>query len=157
MRKYLKVSLLISIIIMISFIWSNSLKSPNESVKQSGEVAKVIETIITHNGQKQLSGFGSWIIENVRKIAHFVEFFSLAVLITTYIALFYSEKKFNYSYVSLVIIVAIIDEIIQIFTNRGAMVIDVLIDSAGGLLGFIFVVFIKCILYIIKNKRKNYE
>lgn len=83
----------------------------------------------------------------IRKLAHFTEFFILGGYLW-----FLFKNKISYLFA---VIVAIIDEIIQIFTpGRTAKVLDVLIDSLGSLLGFIcvMIIFYKISKYKEKNK-----
>ncbi len=68
----------------------------------------------------------------VRKTAHFVEFFILGVLVFLFINTFDINKKIIIS-ILFCFIIACCDEFHQMFSiNRGPGVIDVLIDTFGG-------------------------
>ena len=69
----------------------------------------------------------------VRKIAHVVEFFLLSILTS----IFWKRKPIRNLYTGL--IVALLDETIQVFTGRGALVTDIWIDMIGVGIGTVIV------------------
>lgn len=80
----------------------------------------------------------------VRKIAHVVEFFLLSILTS----IFWKRKPIRNLYTGL--IVALLDETIQVFTGQGALVTDIWIDMIGVGIGTV----ISC-LVLSKEKRKD--
>lgn len=86
----------------------------------------------------------------IRKLAHFTEFFILGGYLC-----FLFKKKISYLFA---VLAAFIDETIQIFTpGRSAKILDVLIDSTGALLGFIFIMLIFYKINNFKEKKKTTE
>lgn len=80
----------------------------------------------------------------VRKIAHVFEFFLLSILTS----IFWKRKPIRNLYTGL--IVALLDETIQVFTGQGALVTDIWIDMIGVGIGTV----ISC-LVLSKEKRKD--
>ena len=130
-NKTLQILLTILIIATIVFIFGNSVMPPDLSSKQSDGVASIIEKIIPID-----TTFGSFIHENIRKIAHFTEYGLLGIEIAIYVML-YAEEKLKQAAFSTFIPFAVgfTDETIQIFSGRGPSVADVWID-VGGFLSF---------------------
>lgn len=118
----------------ICFIFGNSLESREVSKEKSGAVMEIVEPLF-----ECFVGEGNVTNHLIRKTAHFVEFFTLGVLLTARLLLaFLSKEKQRYSEWSVPIgalasgvLVAATDETIQIFSHRGAQVKDVLLDSSG--------------------------
>lgn len=74
----------------------------------------------------------------IRKSAHFIEYFILAVLFSSCL------KKQSLKWIEMIIyplffvlVIAVGDEFIQSFVGRGSNVRDVLIDFSGGVIGII--------------------
>ena len=69
--------------------------------------------------------------KNLRKIGHFVEFAILGTEVALFVLFF--ARKLRYGIFSLIFspLVALFDETIQIFSNRGPSITDVWIDTAG--------------------------
>ena len=83
----------------------------------------------------------------VRKTAHITEYFILFILIYINIKEYKIKDIYKVSII-LSILYAIFDEFHQLFINeRSGKVTDVLIDSVGVIIGYLFIKFI--------NKRKN--
>lgn len=119
----------------IWLIWSNSMQSPEASAARSRYVAELLGRFLggIFGAQSSLVVFAQ---THVRKIAHAVEF---ALLGVTSVAMLAILGRVNIHMVVhaafLVLLVAVADETIQVFTNRGASVLDVVLDFAGGLAG----------------------
>ncbi|MBO4601331.1 MAG: VanZ family protein [Bacilli bacterium] len=89
----------------------------------------------------------SILIPMVRKTAHITEYFILFILIYINIKEYKIKDIYKVS-ILLSILYAIFDEFHQLFINeRSGKVTDVLIDSVGVIIGYLFIKFI--------NKRKN--
>lgn len=125
MKKLSKIKYIIPFLIII-FIFSNSLKNGIESSNSSNFVTDIVYKIF--------KGDYNTLSYIVRKLAHFTEFFILGIF--SYI---------GYKYYSLIFVVAtaFLDELIQLFVEgRTSSIIDVLIDTSGGVLGIGLVILI---------------
>ena len=141
-----KTLLIIGILINI-FIWTNSLMPSNLSSSQSGLIVNLIYPVF-----KNVFDVNTFTTV-VRKLAHFTEFMFLAIIFSYY---FKSINIKNPYLITMIygLIVAIIDETIQLFIpGRAGLIIDVLIDFSGVITG-VLVVFIisKIRLKHINNK-----
>ena len=130
---------IITALIMIA-IFRFSADNAEESNKISMGLLDIVITYI-----------GNFISHNVlREIAHFIEFTALGFFMTGAIFNTFDKLKF---YIPLIpcVVYAVSDEIHQIFVpDRAFEIVDILIDSAGALLGIlIFILIVK----IIKSKR----
>lgn len=134
----------IAIVLCIVFIWSNSMKSIPNSLGQSEGIRAIVESILINFGFEEIINSAYWNADSFRKLAHFIEFGGLAMIITSYA---YFSKK-SYLLVLSIIPIAMIDEIIQIFSKRGPRISDVCIDCMGGLFGCIFILIV---IYVIKK------
>ena len=151
--KAIKIILIALIVLIIAFIWSNSIRSRVESEAQSGAVKNVVENFLTSGGSKPASMGAEWIIGNIRKLAHFAEYFALSLFLSAYALIFGKAMRAKVLVVLISAPVAAIDETIQIFSNRGAALSDVLLDISGAALGF--AVTFSSILLVRKLKRKR--
>lgn len=133
---FIYIILSLAILLTVGFIFSNSIKSPEESSKQSQEVVDTLRPIVDPNGQisdKDLT-------HKVRKSAHFLEFALLGFELS--LLTFFAKKRFSVNALiysaSLSLLIATVDEYIQSLTNRGSSVTDVLIDLSGACTGILF-------------------
>ena len=145
-NKTLQILLIILIIATIAFIFGNSVMPPDASSKQSDEVAGIIGRIIPTD-----TAIGSFIHQNIRKIAHFVEYGLLGLEIAIYVIL-YTEKKLNQAALSILVPFAVgfTDETIQIFSGRGPSITDVWIDVFGFVFFSLIVYFVSIVLIFIR-------
>ena len=131
-RKVLAFSLLF---FCLWFIWSNSMLPPEESSRRSKMVAeslaRFLRIFVPDN-----STVTRYLLQNVRKVAHAVEFFTLGSVCAVILLLL---KQVNIHMalhaVLLLLAVAVSDETLQLFSRRGAQVSDILLDFAGGMSG----------------------
>ncbi|MFC2145630.1 VanZ family protein [Actinomycetota bacterium] len=150
-------SLLILIILCISFIFLNSFMNADQSKEESGRIVKAIEKVVNtlykDNTPEKVTRFLKTTFNNIlRDLAHFLEFLILGILTMLYS---YRFKSTVFKRVSLVlffcILIALIDEIIQFFSPGRAMELyDLLLDSSGSIIGIILIL----LLHKIKEKRK---
>lgn len=139
-------------LLVIAFIFYNSLKNADESSKDSGFVLMVLKSILDYL-HIDYTAFAdmSFII---RKLAHFTEFFMLGA--SAYFMLFaYGLDKLKRSLISpgIVLLTAISDELIQLTSpGRAGQIRDVIIDFSGGLTA---VLILSLIFYIIDRKRQK--
>lgn len=117
------------IVLTVAFIWSNSLKSQEQSSVRSGEVYGTVKAVLD-------GVFGEDVVpvthHGIRKAAHFSEFLLLG---TEFCLLFIALKKESFKgYLHILpygLFVAAIDEGLQTLSDRGAAFTDVLIDLSG--------------------------
>ena len=150
MRKFVKrlseIILLLLIISTVAFIFTQSTKSKEESKSDSDKVGEIIEEIIPPE-----TPAGDFVQTNLRKIAHFTEFFLLGCEVSVFVSLFCTSKfSIPLSY-AFGLLIASIDETIQIFSKRGPALRDVMIDFFG----FLSSTFIIYTLSIIVKKCKQ--
>lgn len=132
MNKKRKIAIILSalaVVLTLCFIWGNSLLGKLASAQGSARVydafAKPVFDFL----------FGEGVVshEAFRKITHGAEF----ALLGLEICALFSAAKINFgavSYVKLLpcgFVVAFLDETLQIFSGRGASIIDVWIDFGG--------------------------
>lgn len=150
-RKAIIVILSVLIALTVGFIWSNSIRSISQSSDQSGEAYSRLQKILDFI-------FGKGVITHAifRKLAHFGEFFLLSIEINL---LFVAIKKYRISRVYLPLLfglfVAIIDEIIQIFSRRGSSVLDVLLDFSGVATATLIILLIMLIIIKKRNSKSH--
>lgn len=113
------------IILMLAFIWGNSMLPKQESSDLSSDVVSFIQKLLPEGMSPDTAN------HIVRKAAHFGEFFILGFFMCMR---FLKEPDGPFTPLFFCISAAIIDETIQIFTGRGPSVFDVMIDSAGAAL-----------------------
>ena len=114
-------------LLTVIFIFSNSMLSPDKSAETSGRLADIIAAIFPPE-----TPIGAFLVNNLRKIAHFVEFAFLGTTVSALVALFAKNKKTMIP-ISAVFgfFVAFFDETLQIFSGRGPMIADVWLDVSG--------------------------
>ena len=137
-------------LLCVAYIWGNSLKSIPESAAQSTLVAEMIRPVLDPQEKLTPDVFHNL----VRKLAHLVEFFVLGVFVCGFtinlgVAL---EKMLVSLPMLIVLIVAVGDEFIQYFTERGSQVTDVVLDFSGALAGLLFAAILYRIIVKIKTK-----
>ncbi len=143
-----KIFYLLCTILIVIFIFYNSIQNGDESSKASMSVLTFINNIFTKiNLDFQMEG------NFVRKLAHFIEFFIFGnFLMLTFIS--FTNKTFSIIGFAMffVTFVPVIDEYIQIFSvGRTSSVKDILLDFFSGLAGIILV----CVYSNLKSKINN--
>ena len=130
MKKSKKFAIVLDSILILAtlcFIWGNSILSKTQSSAGSGKLFLKFQPFFDRV-------FGEGVITHniFRKITHFCEFGLLGIEVFVLHALLHKIKPVNLILVLIYgLAVASVDEIIQIFSNRGARVFDVLIDFWG--------------------------
>ena len=149
MRKVIIFALLL--VIIIGFIWGNSMKTVEQSSAQSTSIVDLLRPLLDPYGKLDRSEFHNL----VRKLAHLVEFGVLGLLAVGFSASLgdYLEKRFVSLPILVVLLVAVIDEYIQYFTGRGSLVTDVVLDFSGALLGMGAVVLLLWAMKWIKRRK----
>lgn len=156
--KVKKTIFVVLLVILIGFIFSMSGENAEKSYNTSGQTIRVVLSIVPEF-EKQPEEVKVNIIEElqfiVRKSAHFIGYMILGILASGLI-LHYENINKKYPLAFLIcVIYAISDEIHQLFVpGRSGQVRDVLIDSAGSLLGIILVMAFVKILIKFNKKHK---
>lgn len=144
-RKIFLVADIIIICLTLAFIWGNSMLSQVQSAGESEQV---------YGGIKELldTVFGVGVITEglIRKFAHFFEFFVLAVELNLVFVILKDKRALGFIFSLLFgLFVAFFDETLQIFSGRGALITDVILDFSAVVL--VTAVFI--LIYIIRKKK----
>ncbi|MBO7304712.1 MAG: VanZ family protein [Clostridia bacterium] len=147
-RKVIQVILIVLIALNVAFIFSQSMLPPAKSTEVSDTVGDIVEEIIPPE-----TSVGGFVQNNVRKLAHFFEFFTLGVLVATYVAVFLPKLKWVLHTLPVGFIVAVLDETIQIFSDRGPSVRDVWIDFSGFLCASIAFYLLYALTVLVIRKR----
>lgn len=144
-RMILCVALLV---LLLAFIWGNSLLPGQESGDLSGFVGRIFSAIFPF--LDLTSGVGSFLL---RKCAHFSEFAALGVVLCWLFGMTQENPwRAGLFPVFCGAIAAIIDENLQRFSpGRYCSIVDVGIDSAGVLTGVVLLLMISCIVRRIQD------
>ena len=120
-------------LLMLLFIYGQSMLPPDESGEMSGLVLMFLRPIMNLFPTLDLDTFHILI----RKAAHFTEY----ALFSLFFTMFVRKIKWKSLLFSLPVslIVAASDEFLQKFTGRGSSVWDVLLDFSGALFAFLIV------------------
>ena len=150
-RRILILIILIALVICsTAFIFANSSMDNEHSHGTSG----AITDIITSTDDTEERNHIEYVI---RKLAHVVEFAVLGLSVAC-LAIFifhvYKQSTFGYG-CFFVLLVAVIDEHIQSFSDRFSSTSDILLDFFGSLLGFLGAIVAYFIVrYFIKRKKR---
>lgn len=117
----------------MGLIFTQSLKSPERSARESGIVAEFLDPILD---KAQISAEKREPF--VRKLAHFTEFFIFGGLLVGAVRL-KTTALWRYTVYPLFVSLAtaVTDEYLQRFSRRGSSVADVLIDFSGAVVGIL--------------------
>lgn len=150
----LRIIVFICFFASLSFIFGNSLLPKGESASVSGGVQGVIEAIVGED-----SPIAEFFRQYLRKIAHVTEFALLAIEVTLLRFLYDKRSCSDFIHsLSFGLFVAVTDEALQIFSNRGPLVSDVLIDLSGYfVLAFVAEGLIILTLYVMKKRESRRE
>lgn len=149
-KKIAQIVLLLLIISTVASIFIQSTKSQKESTEDSDKVGEIIEEIIPPE-----TAVGGYVQDNIRKLAHFTEFFILGLEVSLYVALFLPSLKMMILSYIFGILIASADETIQIFSGRGPAVKDVMIDFLGFIVSTVIIYTVAAVLRIIIQKSKQ--
>ena len=133
--RHLCVLFAILSLLTAAFIWGNSLKSVSESSAQSSEIADKVQSVVDPQQKVEPSQFHHLI----RKLAHVIEFFALGLFVCGFTVCLGNELEKRLISMPLLIIlaIAVADEWIQSFADRGSLVTDVVLDFTGALAGLL--------------------
>ena len=125
-------------VLIVLFIFGNSLQSMEGSNRQSHALADVIQSKLDPDKKVERDLFNF----NLRKVAHLVEFCSLGICVAGFTVNLGQllDKRLVSLPILIVMSISVGDEYIQHFTARGSMVADVVLDFCGSLVGLAVVV-----------------
>ena len=139
-KAQLRLLLTLLLIATVCFIWSNSMVSREGSASLSRRITAWLNGIgipVTHYF--------------VRKAAHFCEFGLLGCELMLLLGLGSGVRLQSLSNAAFAaLLTAVTDETIQIFSDRGSQVQDVVLDFSGALTGILFV----SLLILIQKRKK---
>lgn len=130
---------------MLLFIWSNSLAGSKQSNALSGWVEKLLKPMVDPHGKIPAKVFDY----EVRKAAHVTEYAILGMLLVWLSVPI--KKQDVWLLLFTVMMTAVIDETIQIFTGRTSQVQDIWIDFFGAGAGMLIVYLLKKIAQMCKR------
>ena len=145
--RYILIAL---ILLTLAFIFYQSILPPDESTETSDAVGGFLEEIFPPDTEA-----GEFVLTNVRKIAHFTEFFILGVWTAFYAVFFIKRYKAYLFSLPTALLVALADETIQIFSGRGPMIFDVWIDFFGFASSAVIIYTVSCIARFICAKKQT--
>ena len=143
-------ALLLLICATIVFIFVQSALPQEKSKEESDKVGDILAEVIPPE-----TAVGGYVQDNVRKIAHFVEFAFLGLWTSLYMIFKYPRPAFFLLTAPAALILAVFDETVQIFSERGPSLTDVWIDFAGFLFASIIIYTVYGIILFISKKRKQ--
>lgn len=160
-RNLFRIVLTVACIALLGWIFSNSLRTGEESSAQSSTVIEIVQTvagfiapdsyIATATGEDYdfLHGI-------IRIIAHFSEFALLGVLTGWCYCAYTFKMRYTYLPIGCLFIVPMLDEYFQTFTpGRSAEIVDVLVDTSGAMVGFLLALLSVWIGILIYKKAKK--
>lgn len=147
MRRYALGIKIVLAVLLLAFIWGNSLLPADVSSRQSELVRQILEPVVEPL-QRFLSARGFEISQSalVRKAAHFGEFAMLGAMM---LALFVRPgwKIRSILPAGICLMAAAVDESIQMFSEgRGPSLRDVALDFAGACAGLLLAAALVCLI-----------
>ena len=141
------------VLLFTAFIFSNSFKNAQASHNDSAVITQIVEPVLENVFQVPPQNTE----HVVRKSAHFIEFAALGVSIvgwTLFVNAQYKKSLYGFS-CFYALLVAVLDEFIQTFSDRGASVTDVLLDFSGALFGGVCLFLLVTIIKLLSNKNQK--
>ena len=147
-----KLTLLIGVLLTLAvvgitaFILGNSFMD----VRSSHNLSEKVTDIVSPKGVSGIEAI-------VRKLAHVFEFFALGIFSMLLSAFLQDRcKKNNIGFVLFyVLVIAVLDEHIQTFSDRTGSTSDILLDFFGAFIGIALVWILFKLVKLIKTKKKN--
>lgn len=137
MRRFCKYFCLIALVLYLLMIFIFSNQNGNSSAGLSHKITVIMTSFLF----KQDSFYVCLIFDRLhyitRKLAHFTEYFGLAILIFFNLKMWFKKQNALWLTLLFALFVAFADEFHQFFiSERNANVFDVLIDFLGAFLGY---------------------
>ncbi len=157
-KRIIIISIITVLILCVLFIFSNSIKDGAQSTLQSGTVKKILDQMLDFlHIDIEISE------QNLRTFGHFAEFFALSAILSAaaiFIFPFDFKNPFTkrlliyFSPIVISVIIAFIDEFIQLFSpGRACDILDVAVDAAGALCANALIMGIVFIIYFVKKRK----
>ncbi|NLI54783.1 MAG: VanZ family protein [Clostridiales bacterium] len=140
--------LILLIALMLLFIWSNSLAGSRQSNACSGWVERWLKPLINPEGRIPEKTFDY----GVRKAAHIIEYAILGALLVWITGAM--EHRNVWLLLFMVLIAAVIDETIQVFTGKTSQVQDIWLDCFGAGAGMLAA---SCGIKVRRKRKKGME
>ena len=145
--KSFRIVLILLIITTVIHAFYQSSLPPQESAEVSNKVGEVIEEVIPPDTKP-----GEYIQKNLRKLAHFSEFFFLGCCTSLYVVIYLRKRSGFIALLPFGLVTASVDEAIQIFSHRCPSVKDVLIDMLGYSSALLIVLAIFLFVLVLRRK-----
>ena len=143
--KKLLIFLYVTLTLSLIAVWGQSCISKEESTVTSDAVVEIITPIDQlEPGYRSENGWTYvQLSEFVRKLAHVVEYIAVSFQLMCIFLLRGRKKLFDYiNCLFCGMLIALIDETIQLFSNRGSEIRDIWIDLLGCLIGILGAFFV---------------
>ena len=150
-KSIIRLLLLLLIVATLIFIFVQSMLPPKKSQAESDKVGEIVGEIIPPE-----TPTGGYVQKNLRKLAHFAEFFILGCEVALYVVLFVPRRRWAALSLPMALLTALLDESIQMFSGRGPAIMDVWIDFSGFFVAsVIFYTVSAVIIFIYKKCKQN--
>ncbi|MGN0550713.1 MAG: VanZ family protein [Acutalibacteraceae bacterium] len=145
-------------VLWTGLIFSFSAQSKTNSMAASDSAFAFLSSLFASlNIDRQTAVFA------IRKLAHFSEYFIFGALITLSMIINKAKmmkpmtaiKTNAFKLLFIILIVPVIDETIQIFSQRGPLVQDIWIDFSGAVCGVLAMLFIMSVAFNKKERSKR--
>ena len=146
MLLIVRIILIILIFASVSHAFVQSSLPKETSSSESNKVGEIVGEIIPPETPP-----GAYVQKNLRKLAHFTEFANIGVFCALYAVIFHFKSK--WAHIAIIPVgmgIALLDETIQIFSERGPSVTDIWIDVLGYLTATVAVYAVFVVIYFIK-------
>ena len=141
-------------LIVVGFIFHNSLQESEESHERSDVIVEMVEPVVETilEPEEPEEEVRKSISFAVRKAAHFIEFSALGICAGGFFGILSMDRKRRYRGWAFLFCVAVAccDETIQSFTGRTNSLKDVALDSVGSLFGILLIL---AVFRFFKRKR----
>lgn len=148
--------LAVFILLTLAFIFGNSMLPEKKSSAASKATAQTIQSVVTQQGAKEPNPAMKRLISHVRKTAHVVEFFVLGAELAA-LSFIHEKPSFKSLYLlfTTIVLTAVTDETIQIFSLRGPLVQDILLDVYGGSIAMLLALLVYLLIWSIQKYKNN--
>ena len=153
----------LTVLCVLVYVWifSNSLKTGEQSSSQSQAVTDAVQdavgTIVPESSIATATGEDyQKLHSSIRTLAHFSEFMLLGFLLTCCYFSYTTKKKFLFIPAGMILLTPFVDEYLQSFTKDRVMAFfDILVDALGGMLGFLIAIALVWTVFYIYRKRQK--
>lgn len=121
-------------LLILAFIWGNSLRDAPHSSIESQWVLDIVRSLLS-----AIPGIDHLTMHMVRKMAHFIEYMVLGFFLSL-TCLAFTKSRHLWIVLATGFLIASIDETLQLFSpGRSAQISDVFLDSCGVFIGLIII------------------